>query len=934
MPKRANLVDPATGLYVAPIANDGGAPDRNHPAVNQTFWQVDFHVTDSSGASTGCDPTATYDWKIDGSAAALGALPPLVGPPDPCEFTLHFDKLGTYDVTLTTTPLGGSPFDFTKSVTIQDWLIVSLGDSTGSGEGNPDVQGSHPTWQNTQCHRSSNAAVAIAARDVEQADPHNSVTFVHLACSGASIPIGLLNPYAGLDPSQGPPLASQVSQLAQIAGTRQIDALVLQAGANDLNFGDIVSNCVFSAKCANMLVSRKACPCPFGPVPFGIDGEIYLDAAFQQGILFWQTPTAGIHIIPDPLSQTTLDTVVSSNVPSLSNHLDLLATTLQQTFPISLAQNRVLVTEYFDPTRDATGAFCPDGSFPTPFGPSIVWTSQMSYLDAQWAAGAVVAPMNQRLLSAALAHGWQYIGGIANNYSGHGYCAGADRWVNLLSDSNARQGDNAGAMHPNLVGQAFTSAQIYTELAGTLGVVNRRVTSSLSSASTVGATEISISSISGFSISDSVSIGVTGTDAEVRRITGFGSLKLDKPLLLAHAAGEPVVRLANPLLDTSPPKTLASASATPNSAGWINQSPISVTLFAQDEAGGSGVLHTYYALDNGSCAPPSNGVTISPACQIGTSVTVSGEGRHTLYFFSVDAAGNFEAQQRSVVNIDATPPVTLASTNPPPNAAGWNNQANVTVTLAATDNLSGVARTEFNLDGAPWSAYSAPVVVTTEGKHVLQYRSIDKADNVETTHQLAVNIDRTAPEASLQFDASSSDIQVFGHDALSGTPSGAITPSSVTPAQWGKEDEDQDLGDADHRDADAPRIELRTYKIADAAGNTLSLVLKVHMTRHQLQANVVSLQYNGAAAISVGRNTERFDRALDDEQGGKLSKLEQQVRLGTGKDRQSAQAEFKARENITRIDVEMVGKPDVDVTKPGLVLLQTNTAQATLTISY
>ena len=41
------------------------------------------------------------------------------------------------------------------------------------------------TWQDRRCHRSARAGIAQAALELEQLDPHTSVTFVHLACSGA-----------------------------------------------------------------------------------------------------------------------------------------------------------------------------------------------------------------------------------------------------------------------------------------------------------------------------------------------------------------------------------------------------------------------------------------------------------------------------------------------------------------------------------------------------------------------------------------------------------------------------------------------------------------------------------------------------------------------------------------------------------------------------
>jgi len=206
-----------------------------------------------------------------------------------------------------------------------------------------------------------------------------------------------------------------------------------------------------------------------------------------------------------------------------------------------------------------------------------------------------------------------------------------------------------------------------------------------------GATEISVADPTGFSIGDSVAIGYGGADAEVRTITGFGSLILNKPLLFAHPAGEPVVLLPNPVSDTTPPTTVANLSVSPNAAGWINQSPVGVTLLAHDEPGGTGVAQTYYALDDSSCAPPTTTTAIPASCQTGTSLTVSGDGRHTLYFFSVDGAGNFEAQQHVAINIDTTAPTVACSATPatlwPPNG----ELVGVTVTVTVSDAGSGPA---------------------------------------------------------------------------------------------------------------------------------------------------------------------------------------------------------------------------------------------------
>lgn len=97
-----------------------------------------------------------------------------------------------------------------------------------------------------------------------------------------------------------------------------------------------------------------------------------------------------------------------------------------------------------------------------------------------------------------------------------------------------------------------------------------------------------------------------------------------------------------------------------------------------------------------------------------------------------------------IESLDTVAPVTTASPTPPANANGWNN-TDVQVTLSATDDDSGVARTEYNIDNAGWTTYTAPVTLSAEGVHTFQYRSIDRAQNQEQDQSLTVRIDKTPP---------------------------------------------------------------------------------------------------------------------------------------------------------------------------------------------
>ena len=103
---------------------------------------------------------------------------------------------------------------------------------------------------------------------------------------------------------------------------------------------------------------------------------------------------------------------------------------------------------------------------------------------------------------------------------------------------------------------------------------------------------------------------------------------------------------------------------------------------------------------------------------------------------------------------DTTAPVTTATPDPAPNAAGWNRQ-NVTVKLAATDDGgSGVKEISYRLTGAQPAASktvagaSVSVPVTTEGATTVAYQAKDNAGNAEAEKTFVVRIDKTAPTVS------------------------------------------------------------------------------------------------------------------------------------------------------------------------------------------
>jgi hypothetical protein len=198
--------------------------------------------------------------------------------------------------------------------------------------------------------------------------------------------------------------------------------------------------------------------------------------------------------------------------------------------------------------------------------------------------------------------------------------------------------------------------------------------------------------------------------------------------------------------DSTPPVTTANVSATAGENAWYT-SPISVTLSATDDL--SGVDKTEYKLDNGDWMTYTG------------SLPTLNEGEHTLDFRSSDKAGNQESDHHLPLNVDTTAPVTVPTLN---STAEPNNSAykgDVTLNLTATDNLSGVQKTQV-LQGGEWIDYTAPLTFTTEGRYEIAYRTIDMAGNAEEPRTVNFIVDKTPPSTVVDINEPSGSNGWYG----------------------------------------------------------------------------------------------------------------------------------------------------------------------------
>jgi hypothetical protein len=180
--------------------------------------------------------------------------------------------------------------------------------------------------------------------------------------------------------------------------------------------------------------------------------------------------------------------------------------------------------------------------------------------------------------------------------------------------------------------------------------------------------------------------------------------------------------------DVLPPITHWSAFPPPNARGW-NNTPVTVTLSAADNVGGTGVQQIDYQL---------TGAQTQSAIVNGDQVPVviTTEGTTTLTFFAIDRATNHESRQEITVRVDTAPPMlTFASPTPAPNVAEWHN-TDVTLGFMTNDTLSGVAST------SPMS----PLRFSAEGIGVRQDVAVtDNAGNSAMFTSAPLNIDKTSP---------------------------------------------------------------------------------------------------------------------------------------------------------------------------------------------
>jgi hypothetical protein len=369
---------------------------------------------------------------------------------------------GRYEVTARTLSPGGGGAAQTKSIVLRDFLVVSIGDSAASGEGNPDIPGQPrgfdadldwwdivppiglwtlsraaynwlsnvvkknvttvtraleftldmdpaPVWLEEKAHRSLRSGHAHAARLVQELETGTVVTFLPFGRTGATILEGLVVAGRGSDDAY----IDNISEIAEVVRTvhgRRIDALLIYIGINDMRISGTLKDLL---KGDNALVGN---------------GD---DTANREAI------------------KTRADAALSE-LPAKFQQL-------RDAIDARLNVRHVYLCEYpgglFDDRNAVVQQGC--GVFESDFD------LDLTRRDAELVQ-ALAHELNGRIKDAANEHGWFYVTNIENKFRGRGYCTTVDegRWFVQAEESLGTQGDTEGTVHPNAIGHLHIGKQV------------------------------------------------------------------------------------------------------------------------------------------------------------------------------------------------------------------------------------------------------------------------------------------------------------------------------------------------------------------------------------------------------------------------------------------------------------------------------------------
>ena len=294
-----------------------------------------------------------------------------------------------------------------ETIEVEDILIIAIGDSFASGEGNPerpeydkkglkwaDGQVEYITKDHEAAHRSTLCWSAQAALQLENASNKTSVTYINLAETGGLIRNSV----------------SQLGSLRKIIGAREVDALLISTGGNDIGFSYLISTLLGRNK-HDKVFSLKSIQSAFHS-----GNWLMLTSPLDNFLLQYFDHLMGIKPKPQ-----------LPGLNELSYQYGMLNTNISNW---GINSSKVYIMEYPNLSTYKDGnqtKYCEEMltrvveiARPGDDGIGLIDREE-----AQWVVDYAVPKLNSEIKKASQKHKWNYIGGIVEKFDGRGLCVGS-----------------------------------------------------------------------------------------------------------------------------------------------------------------------------------------------------------------------------------------------------------------------------------------------------------------------------------------------------------------------------------------------------------------------------------------------------------------------------------------------------------------------------
>jgi hypothetical protein len=226
------------------------------------------------------------------------------------------------------------------------------------------------------------------------------------------------------------------------------------------------------------------------------------------------------------------------------------------------------------------------------------------------------------------------------------------------------------------------------------------------------------------------------------------------------------VHTADVWIDTHAPTMACDLDGTTGLDGWYT-SDVTATLSSADATSGVGDA-MFYLLDDMAWYE----VYTDP-------IVVSGDGMHSIEYYTYDVAGNYFFSEALEFWIDTVGPASYAVYEADDGNNSWLVSA-AEVNITASDDTSGVAEILYSIDGGDWETYTGNFTVAVDGIIDVEYTAVDVAGNQGAVTPFTLFID-TAPPTTTASVSGDYDVTL---DAVDGTSGVDYTLYSVDGVTW------------------------------------------------------------------------------------------------------------------------------------------------------